>query len=701
MVLSLRDKMMGIRRLGRRLARDTAGNVLIMVAAAIIPIAALVGSGVDMSRGYMAQARLQMACDAGALAGRRAMTTGAVDGTVRAEALKFFRFNFPTGESGSTSPPYGVASFTPTVNDGTDGAVVMTAATTVPTTMMTIFGYSTIPISVTCDAKQDFVNTDVMLVLDNTGSMSQDTSGVEQNSGPTSKIAGMRTAVIELYKALAPTQTQLESHGLRLRYGIVPYSVAVNVGKVLPASYLKSDNWNYQSRVANYTTPLYVSTDTVLSAGNAAIVAGYQPGTQRFKVTGGVYNPTGTSFNITNANCTTFGNNGAISPSGGTFNPSPAGATLYDPAGSPGLTATKPANGTDYVIYQFTRLTSTYSGSKACDRTLTVTQRTWTTRYSFTNWSYPTTATTYNISSFVTGSAVNIAPITITNSTGGTVVAQGTYDLLSIATAASGTATTGYTNTTTSSTTTINGLVTASSSWDGCVEEPHTAWTLPDPNALDLTLKSVPTSDPNSQWKPYWDDISYYPNSKSGSACPGQVARLKVWDQATLQTYLDGLVATGNTYSDIGMIWGGRLLSTTGVFAGDNPASYNSMPVARYLILMTDGDINTTGTTYSGYGVEQFDHRVSGASYPGNSTDTANHYARFSTVCNIVKGLDSDKLMNPEIWVVSYGSGVNMNSTLAGCATDTTKAFQATDTPALIAKFKEIAKDIGALRLTK
>jgi len=42
-----------------------------------------------------------------------------------------------------------------------------------------------------------------------------------------------------------------------------------------------------------------------------------------------------------------------------------------------------------------------------------------------------------------------------------------------------------------------------------------------------------------------------------------------------------------------------------------------------------------------------------------------------------------------------------MDASLQGCATDTTKASQAADTTALIAKFQEIGKDIGALRLTK
>ena len=54
-----------------RLVRDQKGNTLAMVGAALVPLAAMIGSGVDMSRAYMAKHRLQAACDAAALAGRQ------------------------------------------------------------------------------------------------------------------------------------------------------------------------------------------------------------------------------------------------------------------------------------------------------------------------------------------------------------------------------------------------------------------------------------------------------------------------------------------------------------------------------------------------------------------------------------------------------------------------------------------------------
>jgi Flp pilus assembly protein TadG len=50
-----------------RLLHDTAANTLAIAAAAMVPLMAMVGGGIDASRYYMAAARLQAACDAGAL----------------------------------------------------------------------------------------------------------------------------------------------------------------------------------------------------------------------------------------------------------------------------------------------------------------------------------------------------------------------------------------------------------------------------------------------------------------------------------------------------------------------------------------------------------------------------------------------------------------------------------------------------------
>ena len=58
------------------LRKTRRGNTLAIMAAAFFPLAGLIGGGVDMSRIYITKTRLQQACDAGALAGRKAMGAG-------------------------------------------------------------------------------------------------------------------------------------------------------------------------------------------------------------------------------------------------------------------------------------------------------------------------------------------------------------------------------------------------------------------------------------------------------------------------------------------------------------------------------------------------------------------------------------------------------------------------------------------------
>lgn len=216
---------------------------MIITSAALIPLLALVSSAVDISRAYMVKSALQNACDAASLAARRSMRNDTFTTSVDTVAKRFFAFNFPSGS-------YGTLPFTPAVSRPSTGIIQVTASAQLPTTMMQFFGLQKIPLNVSCNASLNFVNTDVVLVLDTTGSMADPVNG-------TAKIQTLRSAVLALYDELAPIQQQLEAQGLRLRYGIVPYSSTVNVGRMIynaSPGYLR-DSTPYTSRVANYNTP--------------------------------------------------------------------------------------------------------------------------------------------------------------------------------------------------------------------------------------------------------------------------------------------------------------------------------------------------------------------------------------------------------------------------------------------------------------
>lgn len=194
----------------KHLLGDKRGNVMFLTAAAIVPVIGMVGSAVDIGRAYMAQLRLQQACDAGVLAGRRAMAGGTYGTDQKAEANKMFNFNYPGDIYGSSE-----VRFDSLAASGTD--VTGTANAHLPTSLMKIFGFKGFDLAANCAAKLEISNTDVMLVLDVTGSMRG------------TRIAALKNAS----KIFLTTLMSADVGDGRVRVGVVPYSATVNIGKIL------------------------------------------------------------------------------------------------------------------------------------------------------------------------------------------------------------------------------------------------------------------------------------------------------------------------------------------------------------------------------------------------------------------------------------------------------------------------------------
>ena len=202
----------------KRLARDKAGNTLAIAAVALVPLTAMAGGALDMSVAYMARAKLQNACDAAALAGRQSMEGASWTDADLAEAEKYFGFNFPEDTHGAQN-----LSFTIEPNEEDPTELLGYASAKIPTSLMRMFGKETIDISVTCDAKKDQGHNDIVLVLDVTGSMASRPSG----GGWETKIQRLRSGAVGLYNALAGDGNSIT------RFGIVPYSMTVNVARQL------------------------------------------------------------------------------------------------------------------------------------------------------------------------------------------------------------------------------------------------------------------------------------------------------------------------------------------------------------------------------------------------------------------------------------------------------------------------------------
>jgi Flp pilus assembly protein TadG len=239
-----------------RLARDKTGNTMLLIAGAVFPIAGMIGGAVDLSRAYLVKSRMQQACDAGALAGRKSMSGNVLATADKDEAYRFFFYNFPNTTMGSASITQDSSSATNRViaTKTADNQLQIDATTSVPTTILRIINRNDIRVTVTCEAEEYFVNTDIMFVLDTTGSMNCAvgaalTCSASSEAG-SSKMLAMRTAIKKLYEDLIPARDALKSKDLRLRIGFVQYSQNVNVGKLLYAkntAYLRNPYQYYNS----------------------------------------------------------------------------------------------------------------------------------------------------------------------------------------------------------------------------------------------------------------------------------------------------------------------------------------------------------------------------------------------------------------------------------------------------------------------
>jgi Flp pilus assembly protein TadG len=680
-----RNEMNSAKSFLQALRSNTAGNTLAMAGMAIFPLAAMIGGGVDVSRIYLVQTRLQQACDAGALAGRRQMSSGtwtANNNAANTAANNMFRANFDTDA-------YGTYDGTSTFSENA-GTVTGTASVKLDMAVMQMFGYGTKSVAVECDASMSIPNTDVMFVLDTTGSMNCPDTGSFScgNNGDreasNAKIRGLRSAVKCFYETLAKRNSNEDcgstpaagsENTAHLRFGFVPYSTNVNVGKLLPNEFL-ADNWTYQSRQA------------VTKLENVVVdYAAGEPYIYRtlYSVEWGRFVDDQTHSNIKKQNdCK------ALVPA--------STSNMSGNEGSPYDQSSWMSNGDQitrwYTDEPGTSLEYDYDYDKKKD-VCTITKRTgrlvaqreyrrvdkpvYQQQRVFDRWDYK--PVTFNVSSLKNGGSSwnNSLDLPIGN--------QGLN-------------------------TTIR--------WDGCIEERQTVRTTnfnPIPiAAYDLDINRVPTiGDPATQWGPVLEDAVWGRYDSSGNrtsatvstssdlyrnfsyTCANEASKLQRWDNPSdFDSYLDNLDATGSTYHDIGLIWGARLLSPTGIFAAENEASSTGGAIDRHLIFMTDGDTVTSSSQYTSYGVEWYDRRrTSSGSAPSTNDLTTQVNSRFLAMCSAIKN------QNITLWVVSFGDGVSSSAinNLRNCATSG-KFYNSSNSAELLTNFRSIANDISQLRLT-
>jgi Flp pilus assembly protein TadG len=522
-----------------------------MMAAMLIPLLSFSGAAVDAARLYVVKVRLQQACDAGVLAGRKALKDTSIstplDSTSAAQAQSFFRNNFRAGWFQNTGSVFTPVKATVGTDSTVANAINGTASATVPMTIMAIFGVKPRTLNVTCQAVYDLADTDVMFVLDTTGSMSVTpssgseggavsytrTDGIQaymrqESSG--SKIEALRQAVV----LFDTTMTQNKQNDTIVRYGFSPYSTVVNIGKSLSASTVTS-NLSYNSRS--------ISSDYDYVANVAS------------------------AYPMTKIDCET-----------NKRYPASGYANGYTYKTSGGSTSTI----TSYNAYVNFTGTATWSSANGgtCTGAATIKRPMW--RYGLVP---------LDVTSYLAGGLVP----TPGRIDGSTSKWRGCIELTDVSSATSLDASNLPSD--------LNPDVMPS--WRPMW--PEAVWS---PQSTTTTIKDDAVSESKS-----YKALSSFEGSDSVTCpMEAQPLAVMNASAVHDYVYATNFKAAGNTYHDYGMSWGLRMLSTKGPFASSVAPTLGRKQPTQNIVFMTDGTPVADNDNYQMYGIEGLDKRLTGGS---------------------------------------------------------------------------------------
>jgi len=184
--------------------RHQVGVVAVAFGLMIPVVISAVGLSVDMSQAYLVKSRLSSALDAAALA---AAAGGSDDESeIQDKVDAFMEANYPEGRVGTKV----------SIDVSLDGdELTVTSTAQLETLFMRIFGYETLDVEATTIVQREVRGLEVVMVLDNTGSMNTDNN-----------IATLRDATTNFIEILFASVSDPDL----VKVGLVPYASSVNVG---------------------------------------------------------------------------------------------------------------------------------------------------------------------------------------------------------------------------------------------------------------------------------------------------------------------------------------------------------------------------------------------------------------------------------------------------------------------------------------
>ncbi len=273
----------------RHFIKEQRGSAIPIIGLGIFAMVTAIGAAIDMSRAQLVQSRMSAALDNAGLAA--ASTVSTTD--VNAEATKYFNANFPTSYMGTT---LGTLVVTPNADNS---VLNLSINGTVPTTFMRVIGVNSVAISAKAEITRGSKGLEVVLVMDNTGSM-DDPAG-----GGISKITAAKNAANSLVNILFGSNTTVPN----LWIGLVPFSQGVNIG-TSRSSWTASTSFDWgttswggcvESRSNGTLTPQYDITDDTPSTRLFAKYYSPDDSYNNWKSTTTSYGRTTTTYNISSS----------------------------------------------------------------------------------------------------------------------------------------------------------------------------------------------------------------------------------------------------------------------------------------------------------------------------------------------------------------------------------------------------------------
>ncbi len=246
-------------------AGSLRGSILVTFAVMMPVLMTAIGFSVDLGEAYLVRQRLHGALDAAALAG--AASTG--DSTdIEQKITDFFKVNYPDIKIGEAKGLKIQVS---------DTVVTVSAQATFQTNFMWIIGKDNFTVSAETEVSKEATGLEIVMVLDNTGSMD------EKDSKGNKKIDSLKLAAKTLIGSVLPKGGEAG-----VRVGLVPFSNSVRVGRYglgLTPSGATYDNGQTFVKLPSGTT-YTTSHDTTTTTKWYGCIIEHNPHGWKFSTTG-------------------------------------------------------------------------------------------------------------------------------------------------------------------------------------------------------------------------------------------------------------------------------------------------------------------------------------------------------------------------------------------------------------------------------